>query len=1064
MIRRIVALSIIALLFIGVFPLSIKIASSTPPYSEIRGIWRLDEGAGATAHDSSGNGNDGTLKGATLPTWVAGKYGNALSFSGDDYVDVLDSNSLDVVGAITIEAWIYLKKTPTDGIIAMKYNHTTLSSSYYLGMGGVGGNKINFALSYNGNNYYQLFSLKNITLNTWTHIAAVMNGTHMLIYINGVLDASRTYPPGTIFAGTANMRFGCYLPEAGYPRYFNGSIDEIKIFSYARSPPFTQWNVDDDRVQKPNADFTSIEAACLAVAPGDKINVYSGTYNEEVVIDKAVEVKSVSGAASTVIDGTGVALASAGLVKITAASGSVKFDGFTVKKAGAVGPNNVRVAVFASSSGSGPFTISNNLIYGSNDDSEEEDYGFYSSNNKADVLFTRNTVTQTGANNILFELHTGKTEISYNNLDAGCWGADSIFIMTYNGVNVTKEQRIAYNTFDMGTGSGFDYSHRATGVSFAIYPGFAKNTTFTNMLITGNTFNNLKSNRRGIGFWNAETGPNLVGASITYNTINGISKPTGSYGIDFYGLTVNTIITNNKITGVETGISLRNGDAPGTKINQNCIVGNTVGVDWTLGSSPVDATYNWWGDSTGPYNPTANPSGLGNPVTAKVLFDPWLKAFFDYSRKNPVVNEPITLDASLMIMPCMVQHTIKDYFWKFGDGTLEVKHTPITTHAFATSGTKNVTLMVRYEDLTTYTTSEFITVAEEPVLRLVPDSIVGKHIYDTFTVNVTIVDLDANQRFVGAEFRIQYNSTLLDVVSASAGSFILDSRWNKHNVFTIYNVFPEFNQVVVGVILLPNASGQWEAFPYGDGTLVTLNFSIAYQERGVEKDPLSSCLVLFNTRLVDDSGMLLPHASEFTVNVDVKDLLLSEKFVGCEFHIAFDTDRLDIISGAPGPLVADSPNGVLIIIQEHEGFDEAVVGLLLLPNASGQWSWFPSGSGTLLTLTFRRHYSTLPYEEPFSCEFALFNVIIIDNQNHKFSHALTTQYMKTFYKVVPTHLADVNYDGYVGIDDIFTVASAFGSEPGRPRWNADFDFNKDDYVGIDDIFFVASNFGWEIDC
>jgi hypothetical protein len=89
---------------------------------------------------------------------------------------------------------------------------------------------------------------------------------------------------------------------------------------------------------------------------------------------------------------------------------------------------------------------------------------------------------------------------------------------------------------------------------------------------------------------------------------------------------------------------------------------------------------------------------------------------------------------------------------------------------------------------------------------------------------------------------------------------------------------------------------------------------------------------------------------------------------------------------------------------------------------------------------------------------------MVDNLGSKFSHTMTSQYIETFYKVVPTHIADVNDDGYVGIDDLFTVASAFGTEPGHPRWNADFDFNKDDYVGIDDIFFVASNFGWEIDC
>ncbi|MHC4703406.1 MAG: hypothetical protein ACYTFQ_22800, partial [Planctomycetota bacterium] len=52
----------------------------------ILGMWLLDEGAGDTTEDASGNGNDGTLMGG--PNWVAGQSGNALEFTGSQtYVD-----------------------------------------------------------------------------------------------------------------------------------------------------------------------------------------------------------------------------------------------------------------------------------------------------------------------------------------------------------------------------------------------------------------------------------------------------------------------------------------------------------------------------------------------------------------------------------------------------------------------------------------------------------------------------------------------------------------------------------------------------------------------------------------------------------------------------------------------------------------------------------------------------------------------------------------------------------------------------------------------------------------
>jgi len=42
--------------------------------------------------------------------------------------------------------------------------------------------------------------------------------------------------------------------------------------------------VDDDLVQNPSAGFTSIQAAVNAAGPNDRINVYPGTYNEQVTI------------------------------------------------------------------------------------------------------------------------------------------------------------------------------------------------------------------------------------------------------------------------------------------------------------------------------------------------------------------------------------------------------------------------------------------------------------------------------------------------------------------------------------------------------------------------------------------------------------------------------------------------------------------------------------------------------------------------------------------------------------------------------------------------------------
>ena len=67
--------------------------------------YNFDEGAGSTAADSSGLGNNGVVASAT---WAAaGKYGKAVSFANrGDIVTIVDHPSLDLANAFTLEAWV----------------------------------------------------------------------------------------------------------------------------------------------------------------------------------------------------------------------------------------------------------------------------------------------------------------------------------------------------------------------------------------------------------------------------------------------------------------------------------------------------------------------------------------------------------------------------------------------------------------------------------------------------------------------------------------------------------------------------------------------------------------------------------------------------------------------------------------------------------------------------------------------------------------------------------------------------------------------------------------------
>jgi len=90
------------------------------------------------------------------------------------------------------------------------------------------------------------------------------------------------------------------------------------------------WYVDDDLVQRPDANFTSIQDAVDAASPGDTIIVYPGTYTENVDVNKDhLTIKSEGGAETTIVQ---AADSNDHVFEVTA--DYVNISGFTVKGAG----------------------------------------------------------------------------------------------------------------------------------------------------------------------------------------------------------------------------------------------------------------------------------------------------------------------------------------------------------------------------------------------------------------------------------------------------------------------------------------------------------------------------------------------------------------------------------------------------------------------------------------------------------------------------------------------------------------------------------------------------------
>jgi PGF-CTERM protein/uncharacterized repeat protein (TIGR01451 family) len=202
--------------------------------------WHFDEGSGGVVKDSSGNGNDGTIHGAK---WVDGKYGKALEFDGKDYVDAGRQTELINFGTgdLTVEAWAKSTSTSTDlqAILAYVTTEAVSKDRYVLQITrsdeGINANKIRFGIGEEGQNAILVYSDSVIAGDgQWHHIVGERKSGTLYLYIDSVQQTDTTDCSSVNLGDFANSAFSIgYISYLGYPRYFTGLIDEVRIYNRA---------------------------------------------------------------------------------------------------------------------------------------------------------------------------------------------------------------------------------------------------------------------------------------------------------------------------------------------------------------------------------------------------------------------------------------------------------------------------------------------------------------------------------------------------------------------------------------------------------------------------------------------------------------------------------------------------------------------------------------------------------------------------------------------------------------------------------------------------------------
>jgi len=237
--------------------------------------WALEEGAGATATDSSGNGNDGTFNGA--PEWVEGKLGGGLHFRGDteqDSVVFTLPGGATVWQTGTVAIWVKADTLGQDNWSSCFTNHTPNTAGVQLDVDG--GNPGNYRLNPGG----QFFGA---ATTEWAHLALAFEDGSATFYYNGeeattaaMDDSQRTFNE---FAIGINRNHSNWLAAI---------IDEFRVYDHALTAAEIQAIMVSSagklpHARRPNpADGTMLEQTWISLTwgPGDGAvshDLYFGT-------------------------------------------------------------------------------------------------------------------------------------------------------------------------------------------------------------------------------------------------------------------------------------------------------------------------------------------------------------------------------------------------------------------------------------------------------------------------------------------------------------------------------------------------------------------------------------------------------------------------------------------------------------------------------------------------------------------------------------------------------------------------------------------------------------------
>jgi hypothetical protein len=216
-------------------------------YTSVQGglvaAYSFDEGTGSVILDSSGMGNTGTISGAT---WTAGKFGNALSFGGNNYVDLGSGPILNFPSGsgFTISGWF--KTVDSFGPI-VSFRSSADSSPVIDLMVGYDGvisdsGKIEALVRDDARSGFAEITGGAVNDGVWHNFAITrsQSSSNLVLYVDAASQGMAAGQGGQITtSGMRSIGSEQRWANDGFgnndQRYINGLIDEVRVYNRSLS-------------------------------------------------------------------------------------------------------------------------------------------------------------------------------------------------------------------------------------------------------------------------------------------------------------------------------------------------------------------------------------------------------------------------------------------------------------------------------------------------------------------------------------------------------------------------------------------------------------------------------------------------------------------------------------------------------------------------------------------------------------------------------------------------------------------------------------------------------------